>query len=96
MAVVQPGAGVITTRGDIHYVVTEYGVAYLHGKTMRERAMSLISIAHPDFRSELLHAAKRRHLVYANQILSTGKPYPADLEQTFTLADGRQRSEEHT
>jgi acyl-CoA hydrolase/GNAT superfamily N-acetyltransferase len=90
VSVVQPGAGVITTRGDIHYVVTEYGVAYLHGKTMRERAMSLISIAHPDFRSELLHAAKRRHLVYANQILSTGKPYPADLEQTFTLADGRQ------
>ena len=44
---IQQGAGVVTTRGDMHYVVTEYGVAYLHGKTMRERAMSLIRIAHP-------------------------------------------------
>ena len=87
---VQPGAGVITTRGDIHYVVTEYGVAYVHGKSMRERAMSLISIAHPDFRSELLHAAKRRKLVYANQILLTAKPYPAELEEELTLADGRE------
>ena len=58
---IQLGAGVVTTRGDVHYVVTEHGVAYLHGKTMRERAMALISIAHPDFRAELLHAAKRRH-----------------------------------
>lgn len=88
--VVQEGAGVITTRGDVHYVVTEYGVAYLHGKNMRERAMSLISIAHPDFRSELLHAAKRRRLVYANQILLTAKPYPAELEDKLTLADGRE------
>ena len=70
----QHGAGVVTTRGDIHYVVTEYGVAYLHGKTMRERAMSLITIAHPDFRAELLHAAKRRHLVYADQILPPTHP----------------------
>jgi RimJ/RimL family protein N-acetyltransferase/acyl CoA:acetate/3-ketoacid CoA transferase beta subunit len=86
----QQGAGVLTTRGDIHYVVTEYGVAYLHGKSMRERAMSLISIAHPDFRSELLHAAKRRHLVYANQILITARPYPAELEARWTLPDGRE------
>ena len=48
---IQLGAGVVTTRGDVHYVVTEYGVAYLHGKTMRERAMALIAIAHPDFRA---------------------------------------------
>lgn len=86
----QQGAGVLTTRGDVHYVVTEFGVAYLHGKNMRERAMSLISIAHPDFRSELLHAAKRRHLVYANQILMTAKPYPAELEAQWTLPDGRE------
>jgi acyl-CoA hydrolase len=39
----QQGAGVVTTRGDAHYVVTEYGIAYLHGRTMRERAMALIS-----------------------------------------------------
>jgi len=48
-----PGAGVVTSRGLIRYVVTEYGVAYLHGKTIRERAQSLIDIAHPKFREEL-------------------------------------------
>jgi GNAT superfamily N-acetyltransferase len=88
-AVLQEGAGVVTTRGDTHYVVTEYGVAYLHGRTMRERAMSLISIAHPDFRSELLHAAKRRRIVYANQIMPPSRhPYPAHLETNVTLRDG--------
>jgi acyl-CoA hydrolase len=48
-----PGAGVVTSRGLIRYVVTEYGVAYLHGKTIRERAQALIEIAHPSFREEL-------------------------------------------
>lgn len=47
------GAGVVTTRGDVHYVVTEYGVASLFGKNLRERAKLLINIAHPDFRNEL-------------------------------------------
>lgn len=89
VATLQEGAGVITTRGDTHYVVTEYGVAYLHGKTLRERAMSLISIAHPDFRSELLHAAKRRRIVYPNQIMPPAQaPYPAQYEQTFETRDG--------
>jgi 4-hydroxybutyrate CoA-transferase len=48
-----PGAGVVTSRGLVRYVVTEYGIAYLHGKSIRERAKSLIEIAHPDFRREL-------------------------------------------
>jgi acyl-CoA hydrolase len=48
-----PGAGVVTSRGLVRYVVTEYGVAYLHGKTIRERAQALIDIAHPKFREEL-------------------------------------------
>jgi len=48
-----PGAGVVTSRGLIRYVVTEYGVAYLHGKSIRERAKALIEIAHPKFRDEL-------------------------------------------
>ncbi len=48
-----PGAGVVTSRGLVRYVVTEYGVAYLHGKSIRERAKSLIEIAHPDFRAGL-------------------------------------------
>lgn len=49
----KPGAGVVTSRGDVHFVVTEYGIAALHGKSIRERARALISIAHPKFRDEL-------------------------------------------
>ncbi len=52
------GAGVVTTRNDVHYVATEYGVAHLHGKTVRQRAMALIGIAHPQFRDELAYAAQ--------------------------------------
>ena len=48
-----PGAGVVTSRGAVHYVVTEFGVAYLHGRTIRQRAEALIQIAHPKFRDEL-------------------------------------------
>jgi 4-hydroxybutyrate CoA-transferase len=48
-----PGAGVVTSRADVHYVVTEHGVAYLHGKTIRQRAEALIAIAHPKFQEEL-------------------------------------------
>jgi len=51
--VLDPGAGVVTSRGLVRYIVTEYGVAYLHGKSIRERAKALIEIAHPDFRAEL-------------------------------------------
>jgi len=58
----KPGAGVTTTRNDVHYVVTEYGIAYLHGKTIRERVQALIAIAHPKFREEL--EAKAREMNY--------------------------------
>ena len=51
--VLDPGAGVVTSRGLVRYIVTEYGVAYLHGRSIRERAKALIDIAHPDFRAEL-------------------------------------------
>jgi len=57
VARLSPGAGVVTTRGDVHYVVTEYGVAYLHGKNVQERALALINIAHPRFRAQLLKEA---------------------------------------
>ncbi|MDB4928948.1 MAG: 4-hydroxybutyrate coenzyme transferase [Myxococcaceae bacterium] len=53
VAALKPGAGVVTTRGHVHWVVTEYGAVYLHGLTLRERAEALVSIAHPDFRAEL-------------------------------------------
>ncbi len=61
--VLKQGAGVVTTRADVHYVVTEYGVAFLHGKNLKERAKELIKIAHPDFREELERAAKERKLL---------------------------------
>ncbi len=57
------GAGVVTTRADVKYVVTEFGVAFLHGKNLQERTKALIDIAHPDFRDELIREAKSRHLI---------------------------------
>ncbi|MFC2133145.1 acetyl-CoA hydrolase/transferase family protein [Bacteroidota bacterium] len=57
----KPGAGVVTSRGDVHYVVTEYGIAYLFGKTIQERAKELINIAHPKFRDELMNFAKETY-----------------------------------
>jgi acyl-CoA hydrolase len=58
--VLKSGAGVVTTRADVHYVVTEFGVAYLHGKNLRQRADALIAVAHPNFREELSKAAHER------------------------------------
>ena len=58
-----PGSGVVTTRADVHYVVTEYGVANLYGRSLRERARSLIELAHPDFRGVLERAAAARNLL---------------------------------
>jgi len=57
-----PGAGVVTSRGLVRYVVTEHGVAYLHGKTMRERAEALINIADPKFRPQLEEYCERSNL----------------------------------
>ena len=76
------GAGVVTTRGDVHTVVTEYGIAELKGRTIRERALALVSVAHPDFRSDLLAAAKKRRFVTVDQIPwpAGGRPYPVELE----------------
>ena len=57
----EPGAGVVTSRADVHYVVTEHGIAYLHGRTLRERAEALIAIADPRFQAELEDFAVRSH-----------------------------------
>jgi len=84
------GAGVTLTRGDIHYVVTEYGIAYLHGRNIRERAMALIAIAHPDFQPWLLEEAKKEHLIYEDQAFMPGKGgiYPEHLETFRTTGKG--------
>jgi 4-hydroxybutyrate CoA-transferase len=69
--VLDPGAGVVTSRADVHYVVTEYGVAYLHGKSIRQRSEALISIAHPKFRNDLYEFAHRAHyLEYAPALVA--------------------------
>jgi acyl-CoA hydrolase len=54
---------VVTSRGDVHFVATEYGVADLHGRSLRERARALIDIAHPRFREELESGAMKRKLL---------------------------------
>lgn len=84
------GAGVTLHRGDLHYVVTEYGIAYLHGKNIRERAMELISIAHPKFRPWLIQEAKARNLIYKDQAFIPGKrgEYPEDIETYRTTSTG--------
>lgn len=88
----KPGAGVVTSRGDVHYIVTEYGSAYLHGKTIRERAMALIQIAHPKFRPWLLAEAKSRALVYRDQVEPPffAPVYPEALEHWVPVKEGKQ------
>jgi acyl-CoA hydrolase/GNAT superfamily N-acetyltransferase len=83
----EEGAGVVTSRGDVRYVVTEYGVADLWGRSVRERALALTEIAHPDFRAELLSEAKRRHYVFADQAVP-GAVYPWREERNEQLRDG--------
>lgn len=63
VATLKKGAGVVTSRNHVRYVVTEYGVADLYGKTIRERAQQLINVAHPQFRDELTHEAKKLHYI---------------------------------
>ncbi len=84
------GTGVTFTRGDVHYVVTEYGIAYLHGKNIRERAMDLIAIAHPKFRPWLIEEAKKLLLIYKDQAFVPGVNgvYPVALETFRTTRSG--------
>ena len=85
-----PGAGVVAGRSDVHYVVTEWGSALLHGRSIRDRAMALIAIAHPRFREELFAAAREHHYVPADQVLPSLdlSAYPRRLEQVASLRDG--------
>ncbi len=83
------GSGVVITRADIHYVVTEFGIAYLHGKTIRERAMALINIAHPSFRAELFREMVRRHYMTGGEQILRQKldRYPHDMVHTHRFGD---------
>ncbi|MCX6879749.1 MAG: GNAT family N-acetyltransferase [Verrucomicrobia bacterium] len=84
------GAGVVTTRAGVYYVVTEYGTAYLHGKSVSERAMALISIAHPDFRADLLRQAIEAKYLSTELADLEGKILlgPKELRTTYLLNDG--------
>ena len=82
VSTVPQGAGVSIVKEDVHYVVTEYGIAKLRGRTLANRALELISVAHPDHRARLLDEAVRLGYLPEDQSKRpyTGKPYPADLE----------------
>jgi acyl-CoA hydrolase/GNAT superfamily N-acetyltransferase len=86
-AVFEEGAGIVTSRGDVRYIVTEYGAADLWGKSVRERALALIEIAHPSFRAELLAQAKRRRYVFDDQRVPSAI-YPWKEQHLETLKDG--------
>ncbi len=84
------GASVTLNMGDVQYVVTEYGIAYLHGKNIRERAMGLIAIAHPKFRQWLIEEAKKLNIIFSDQAFISGArgEYPEDLETYRTTKTG--------
>jgi len=84
----QAGDGVGIARSDVHYVITEYGIAYLFGKSIRERALALIEIAHPRWREELLKAAKKLGYVRADQYFSSQAAYSVHEERIVTLKNG--------
>jgi len=86
------GAGVVSSRSAVHYVVTEFGIANLHGKTVRERALALINIAHPKYREKLLQEAKGLRYVYEDQILPPiYEPlYPGQWETRQIMGGGQE------
>jgi len=85
-----PRVGIITSQADISYVVTEYGHVNLFGKSIRERALALITIAHPKFRRWLLEEAKKLNYIYQDQLLPPeDSPYPAHYEQTCIFGGKR-------
>ncbi len=87
---VTQGSGVVTSRGDVHYVVTEYGIATLRGKSIRERALELIQVAHPKFRDELLREVRKHYWVPDYQLQKpTDVPEWGNMEvRKLKLKDG--------
>lgn len=84
----ETGDGVGIARSDVHYVVTEYGIAYLFGKSIRERALALIEVAHPDHREALLAEAKKLGYVPAQQYLASRAAYAVHEESRVQLRNG--------
>lgn len=80
---------VVVPRGDVHYVATEYGVVNLFGKSMQERVIAMISVAHPDFRDQLFHEAKKGGYVGRERNLGEAAKavYPVNLEDTIQVDD---------
>ena len=87
--ILQAGEGVTVPRADVHYVVTEYGIAYLYGKSISERAIAMIEIAHPDFRVQLLEEAKRLNFVHIEQKVASSKAYLVEEERQVSLKGGK-------
>ena len=85
-----PDDAVAIPRADVHWVITEYGTAYLFGRSIAERAVALIEIAHPDFRKELLNGAIERGLVGRRQQLRSRTAYPVAEVRDVRLRDGRE------
>ena len=85
------GAGVATTRGDINFVVTEYGIAELQGKGIYQRVMELAQIAHPSFREQLIAAAKKHHYIFSDQLPPSREDllFLEDYKSTLTLKNGK-------
>ncbi|MHA1214965.1 MAG: GNAT family N-acetyltransferase [Candidatus Hodarchaeales archaeon] len=85
------GAGVAITRAETEYIVTEYGIAHLHGATLRERVLDMIELAHPKFRKQLFEDAKKLGYIYEDQVFhdtSTHLLYPLDHQECLTLRNG--------
>jgi acyl-CoA hydrolase/RimJ/RimL family protein N-acetyltransferase len=86
----EPGEAVTIARPDVHWVITEYGTAYLFGRSLAERAVALMEIAHPDDRASLLEGAVARGLVRRGQQLRSRTAYPVAEERDVPLRDGRE------
>ena len=83
------GESVTIARVDVHYVITEHGIAYLFGKSIRERAVALIDVAHPKFRSELFAQAQAKGYIPAGQMLKNLRDYAVEEEHMVALKDKR-------
>jgi acyl-CoA hydrolase/GNAT superfamily N-acetyltransferase len=85
------GAGVATTRGDVNFVITEYGIAELQGKSIYQRVMELAQIAHPKFREQLIDVAKKHHYIFGDQLAPSTEDllFLEGYKSTFKLKDGK-------